>query len=238
MATDGRQGHEELGDSYDEGAGDYLAELELILAGEIGEWEWWSLGPFAGAVPGFVRRVRRILDVSQRGLAAILEVSQSAVARWETGRTSPRVSVVLRLLELARLRVEVRDEDGEVVGPMRDDGARDRGGRRFPAHVDLHASAWFLPRRVPTGIFQIQQERRSRAARDPRITFRTSRWRKHGLRLAFGTPDDHPARHQLVAEVVALDEAWEARRPPRCPGPCRACGTSRETSPIERWGQD
>ncbi|WP_191280514.1 helix-turn-helix domain-containing protein, partial [Nocardioides flavus (ex Wang et al. 2016)] len=53
------------------------------------EREWWWMGPFAGQVPGLVRRVRRILDVSQRGLAALLGVSQSVVARWETGRTSP-----------------------------------------------------------------------------------------------------------------------------------------------------
>jgi hypothetical protein len=27
------------------------------------EREWWFMGPFAGQVPGLVRRVRRILDV-------------------------------------------------------------------------------------------------------------------------------------------------------------------------------
>ena len=47
------------------------------------EREWWWMGPFAGQVPGLVRRVRRILDVSQRGLAALLGVSQSVVARWD-----------------------------------------------------------------------------------------------------------------------------------------------------------
>ena len=34
---------------------------------EIG---WYLMGPFDGKIPGLVRRVRRILDVSQRGLAA------------------------------------------------------------------------------------------------------------------------------------------------------------------------
>ena len=62
---------------------------------EIG---WYLMGPFDGKIPGLVRRVRRILDVSQRGLAALLEVSQSVVARWETGRVSPRASVLHALL--------------------------------------------------------------------------------------------------------------------------------------------
>ena len=57
------------------------------------ERDYWFMGPFDGGIPGLVRRIRRILDVSQRGLAALLGVSQSVVARWETGRTSPRMSV-------------------------------------------------------------------------------------------------------------------------------------------------
>ncbi len=101
---------------------------------EIG---WYLMGPFDGKIPGLVRRVRRILDVSQRGLAAILQVSQSVVARWETGRVSPRASVLHALLRMAGLTVEIHDEDGAEVAPMRDDGARDRRGRRYPAHVDL-----------------------------------------------------------------------------------------------------
>ncbi len=112
------------------------------------ERDYWFMGPFDGGIPGTVRRIRRILDVSQRGLAAILEVSQSVVARWETGRTSPRASVVERLLRLARLQVTVRDEDGREVGPMRADGARTHGGSRFPAHVDLCATGWWVPRRL------------------------------------------------------------------------------------------
>ena len=67
------------------------------------EVEWYAMGPFDGGIPGTVRRVRRILDVSQRGLAAIIGVSQSVVARWETGRTSPRASVLQQLLRLAGL---------------------------------------------------------------------------------------------------------------------------------------
>ena len=67
------------------------------------EVEWYLMGPFDGGLPGLVRRIRRILDVSQRGLAALIGVSQSVVARWETGRTSPRVSAVQQLMRIAGL---------------------------------------------------------------------------------------------------------------------------------------
>jgi transcriptional regulator with XRE-family HTH domain len=87
------------------------------------EVEWYLMGPFDGGIPGTVRRVRRVLDVSQRGLAALLGVSQSVVARWETGRTSPRASVLQHLLRLAGLGSRMTDiETGEEVEPMRDDG--------------------------------------------------------------------------------------------------------------------
>ena len=112
---------------------------EMLTEAEL---RWLGMGPFDGGIPGLVRRVRRILDVSQRGLAALIGVSQSAVARWETGRTSPRASVLHDLLSAAELRTSVHDEEtGEQVEPMRDDGARQHGGSRFPAHTDLRALA-------------------------------------------------------------------------------------------------
>ncbi|WP_374455141.1 helix-turn-helix domain-containing protein [Nocardioides sp.] len=179
------------------------------------EREYWWMGPFAGGVPGLVRRVRRILDVSQRGLAGLLDVSQSAVARWETGRTSPRVDVLQRMLRLARVRVVLQDEDtGKEVGPMRADGARKHGGSRFPAHTDLRATGWWVPRalREMTSIDYLRQRDRSRANRDPAIGCHTSPYLKQVERTLFGTPDDHPAVHQLAAEVEHLDELREARR--------------------------
>jgi HTH-type transcriptional regulator/antitoxin HipB len=185
---------------------DYLAEIKALVDAEAGEMDWWRLGPFDGGIPGFVRRVRRILDVSQRELAAMLHVSQSAVARWETGRTSPRLSVFWAMLDLARLRLEVRDQGGAEVIPMRDDGARDRAGRRYPAHVDIRALGWWVPSRQRTGVVQVVAQRRSRATRDVMVTFHLRSWRRHCWRLAFGTPVDHPARPQLVADAVAADE--------------------------------
>ncbi|CAM3928000.1 helix-turn-helix domain-containing protein [Nocardioides zeicaulis] len=176
------------------------------------EVEHYLSGPFAGGVPGFVRRIRRILDVSQRGLAALVGVSQSAVARWETGRTSPRVSMVQQLMRLAGLRATVQDaETGEEVEPMRDDGHRDRAGRRFPAHVDLEVTGWWAPRGLDCTLDLERWRRRSREQQEPRVLHHTSPHLRHRLRRAWGTPADHPAWRQLVAEAVHLDERREER---------------------------
>ena len=97
------------------------------------ERDYWFMGPFDGGIPGMIRRIRRILDVSQRGLAALLDVSQSVVARWETGRTSPRMSVLQRLLRMAHVGMTFHDEEtGEPVGPMRADGAHHARGEPLP----------------------------------------------------------------------------------------------------------
>jgi HTH-type transcriptional regulator/antitoxin HipB len=178
------------------------------------ELEWLAMGPFDGGIPGLVRRVRRILDVSQRGLAALIDVSQSAVARWETGRTSPRASVLHHLLRMARLHVTFHDDEtGEEVGPMRDDGARKHGGSRFPAHTDLQATGWWVPSGVMSTMAEFYSWRdRSRARRDPMIRFRTCPHVRRLERLMFGKPDDHPALHQLAAEAEHLDELREERR--------------------------
>lgn len=177
------------------------------------EIEWYVMGPFDGEVPGLVRRIRRILDVSQRGLAEILEVSQSVVARWETGRTSPRVSVLQHLFGLAGLGARIeRSETGEEVEPMRDDGARDRRGRRYPAHVDLSVKGWWFPRGAESTADFLWWRQISRRRRNPLIRFHSSPRRRYLHRLLNGQPVDHPADQQLVAEAVHLDELREQRR--------------------------
>jgi transcriptional regulator with XRE-family HTH domain len=183
------------------------------------EREYWWMGPFDGGIPGLVRRIRRILDVSQRGLAARLKVSQSVIARWETGRTSPNAEVLMDLLRIAKLKMSVTDEEtGEEVAPMRTDGVLKHGGARFPAHVDLTVRGWWVPRdlRRGTSIEWFRCVDRSRAKRDPGVTFRVSPFRKAQERLTWGTPDDHPALHQQVAEAIYQDQVregdrWEAR---------------------------
>lgn len=204
--------------------------VELFVEGEIDRSTWdsmanwmqaerdyWFMGPFDGGLPGMIRRIRRILDVSQRGLATLLKVSQSVVARWETGRTSPRACVVEQLLRMARLRATVHDEQGEVVGPMRADGARTHAGSRYPAHVDLRARGWWVPRRLRsmTSVEAFACRDRSRLVGDPAIHYNASPFWKAVERELHGIPDDHPAVHQLAAEVRYLDERREERCRPR-----------------------
>ncbi|RYC12975.1 helix-turn-helix domain-containing protein [Nocardioides zhouii] len=178
------------------------------------ERDYWFMGPFDGGIPGMVRRIRRILDVSQRGLAALLDVSQSVVARWETGRTSPRMSVVQRLLRMARVGMTFHDEEtGEPVGPMRADGATTHAGSRYPAHADLRVAGWWVPRRLRnmTSIEAFRWWDRSMRVGDPAMRYRRSPFWKQLERELYGTPDDHPALHQFVAEMRYIDERREDR---------------------------
>jgi transcriptional regulator with XRE-family HTH domain len=171
--------------------------------------EWpreWRLHP--GGVSGLVRRVRRTLGISQRGLAQRLRVSQSTVARWETGRTVPAADELVLMLTLAGLRMVVLDAEGDEVTPMRADGARDRGGRRVPAHADVYATDWWTPRDSSTHASHIQTWCRSRARKDPDIRYRLG-WRREIFRTIWGTPVDHLSHHQLVAEVEWLDQQRE-----------------------------
>jgi len=88
-------------------------------------------------VSGFVRRVRRIADLSQRELALASGVSQAAVSRIEAGAQVPSLRVLLRILAVAGLRIAVVDDDRRIVLPMADWGdTRDGAERRYPAHLD------------------------------------------------------------------------------------------------------
>ena len=189
------------------------------------ELQWLHMGPFDGGLAGLVRRIRRILDVSQRGLAELLDVSQSVVARWETERTSPRVSVLQKMLRLAGIAVALHDEDsGESVEPMRADGARQRNGSRYPAHVDLRVTGWWVPRaaRRMTTVDYFTGRDHSRREGVPAVHYRTCPRMKRIERMILGTPVDHPALHQLRAEAEHLDDERQARRPRPWAPPRRA----------------
>lgn len=88
-------------------------------------------------VPGLIRRVRRVCDLSQADLALRLGVAQSTVARWETGAVEPSLSMFRRVLALADCDLQVRDADQVEVAPMRADAVRGADGRRCPAHLDV-----------------------------------------------------------------------------------------------------
>jgi transcriptional regulator with XRE-family HTH domain len=153
-----------------------------------------------GLGPGLVRRVRRAADLSQRDLARCLGVSQSTVARWETGESSPTLRAVEQMLALSGLRLEMTDAGGAPVAPMREDAARDRAGRRFPAHVDLHAFGWWVPRGLDLSVEGIVARRRAAQQRIPSIRYDRGAWRGTMRRL-LGTPEDHPTHAELVSVV-------------------------------------
>lgn len=92
----------------------------------------------ADTVPGLIRKVRRIADLSQRELAAATALSRSTVARIEAGTLLPSLATLQRLLAAAKLVLVATDEYGTVVPPMRVwDDTRDGADRQFPAHLDL-----------------------------------------------------------------------------------------------------
>ena len=150
--------------------------------------------------PGLVRRARRAADLSQRDLAARLGVSQSTVARWETGQSSPTLSLVEQMLALSGLRLAMIDTAGEPVAPMREDAPRDRAGRRFPAHVDLDALGWWMPSGLHLTVEWLDAYRRALEQRIPHIRYERSTWRGTKRRL-LGVPDDHPTWAELVSAV-------------------------------------
>lgn len=93
-----------------------------------------------------LRAGRRTADVSQRQLAARAGVPHSLVARLETERHGlvdlPRLGAVLAALGL---RLVVVDAQGCPVQAEPPGQPRDRGGRRFPPHLDLrkvHEHGW------------------------------------------------------------------------------------------------
>ena len=150
--------------------------------------------------PGLVRRARRAADLSQRDLAARLGVSQSTVARWETGQSSPTLSLVEQMLALSGLRLEMTDPGGGSVAPMREDAPRDRAGRRFPAHVDLDALGWWVPPGLHLSVEWLDAYRLAAHQRIPRIRYEHATWRGTYRRL-LGVPDDHPTLAELVSAV-------------------------------------
>jgi transcriptional regulator with XRE-family HTH domain len=86
---------------------------------------------------GFVRRVRRSADLSQRKLAQAASISSSTIGRIEAGSLVPAFELFRRLLDVAGLRVVVVDAERHEVLPMEDwEDTRDGAERRYPAHLD------------------------------------------------------------------------------------------------------
>jgi len=65
--------------------------------------------------PGLLRYARRAAGLSQRELARRSGIPQPAIARIESGRTSPRSDTVERLLNACGLRLELAPAAGRGV---------------------------------------------------------------------------------------------------------------------------
>jgi HTH-type transcriptional regulator/antitoxin HipB len=149
------------------------------------------------SLPGVLRRVRRIADLSQRELAVAVGISPSAVAGAESGARDLPLSVLARIAEVAALRLSLVDPDGREIAGMAENTVRDAAGRRFPAHLDTRYSEdgwWHGPHR-----YQRTQ---------PRYTFDRRRDLRDRDRDRVGTPDDH----QLPQPGDSPEQRAEERR--------------------------
>ncbi|MGY1634502.1 helix-turn-helix domain-containing protein [Geodermatophilus sp. SYSU D01186] len=181
---------------------------------------------------GWLRRIRRAADLSQRELATRIGVSKSAVAAAESGRGGLDVRVLARAAEVAELRLVLVDAQGQELPGMDPDAVRDTAGRLYPAHLDTRYGdeGWWHDGH--------------RYSRD-RVwyTFDRSRNRRDARRGDTGAPDDHQlpragdapwvraaARRQaqweereaerqrrfLAGELSSIDVGFDCTCPPEC----------------------
>ena len=88
--------------------------------------------------PGDVlRAVRRARRVSQRELAAHAELPRSTIDRIEAGRTEPRLDTFEAILNSVGLKLAVTNQFDRILVVDDEGWLRDRGGRCFPAHLEL-----------------------------------------------------------------------------------------------------
>jgi transcriptional regulator with XRE-family HTH domain len=133
-------------------------------------------------VAGYMRRVRRIADLSQRELAALLGVSHASVGRMETGAAPVDVAALSAVLGLAGLRLCVVDATGRAVSPVPGDVLRDHADRHFPSHLDV----------LPPADQPVHRGANPRKGRPEARGWYTLRGRRVELRDRRGVHADHP----------------------------------------------
>jgi len=167
-----------------DGDGDGQARWRDVLAG--------SLTP---VLPGMVRRVRRMADLSQRELARRIGVSAATVGRIEAGTLMPSVTTIERILRAAGLQLVVVDQNGRVVTPMEMwHDVADGAARLYPAHLDTildpYSGEWWADR---YGLARPPETfRRNRAIRD--MERRRSQWEVRVAKYRNVPPPPHPPR--------------------------------------------
>lgn len=174
----------------------------------------WAEAPSFDVV-GHLRRLRRVLDLSQRELAARLGISRGRVGDAESGR-GEGLALAVEALGLAGWRLVVVDEEGSVVAPMADDGLRSATGNRYAAHLDVDV--------LPGRTWPIHWGAAPRSGQEPPVLVSWQRARRDEQRARDGIPADHPGRAQVQA---AEAETRRRRRTRRVPGPPRVAWTTR-----------
>jgi HTH-type transcriptional regulator/antitoxin HipB len=175
---------------------------------------------------GTLRRVRRMIDLSQRQLAERIHVAPATIARAEMADEPVSLAVVEAILAEAGLRIVVVDAQHNPLPPMREDAARNHGGRRYPAHLDA---------RIPTSADEPLGGWRPDRPK-PRLTFHHRYWRNQRRRRCCVIPRDHSSEIELRlarhlhprrlpewarrAPIARLLEQGECRCGPRCETYC------------------
>jgi transcriptional regulator with XRE-family HTH domain len=137
-------------------AGDELIG-DVVAEGATVGWDAWPDPLFSTPtlpLPAMIRALRHFADLSQRELAARAGISKSLLADIETGDVaSPSYPTILRLVEVAGLRLVVADQLALPLVARAFDDVVDAGGRRWPAHLDVVAvrkdSDWWYSRTNP-----------------------------------------------------------------------------------------
>jgi transcriptional regulator with XRE-family HTH domain len=85
----------------------------------------------------WIRAARRTRKVSQRELAALAHVSETTIARAESGRHAPRIESFARLLAALGYELVITTQFGHLLTvDAEHERLRDVRGRRFPAHLE------------------------------------------------------------------------------------------------------
>jgi HTH-type transcriptional regulator/antitoxin HipB len=184
-------------------------------------------------LPGLVRRIRRLADLSQRELAERVDVSKSAIAAAESGRAGLDVRVLVRAAALARLRLALVDQEGVEVPGMSGETVRDMGNRHFPAHLDTRHGdeGWWHDEDShhvrPRPWYTFDRRRDSRDTRRERVGLPAD----HQIPLPGDSPEDRAAarrrdrararaeehrRRFLAGEFRRADDGFDCSCPARC----------------------
>lgn len=176
---------------------------------------------------GYVRRSRRLADLSQRELAQAMGTQQSGIARIEAGR-DVTLRLFARILAAAGLRIVIVDEHGDEVEPMAEDVLRDAAGRRQPSHLDVQTAA---NRPITRLLFRSVDP-------TPRQTWYYRRPDRDRLRARAGAmPFDQPTMSSIAAASRERDLARRERAREHALSRARA-GVSTHHSPGPSAGHE